>query len=78
MASATTRAFNVAAHLTTPAEIAASLDAVLEEGDDKLLLVALRNVVKSKGFPTVAQGAGYAARPCSSPSRKAAIPGCPP
>ena len=58
MAGATTRAFDVAAHLTTPAEIAAYLDAVLEEGDDKLLLVALRNVVKSKGFTTVAQGAG--------------------
>ena len=58
MAGATTREFDVAAHLTTPEEIAAYLDAVLEEGDDKLLLVALRNVVKSKGFTTVAQGAG--------------------
>ena len=58
MAGATTREFDVAAHLTTPEEIAAYLDAVLEEGDDKLLLVALRTVVKSKGFTTVAQGAG--------------------
>ena len=44
--------------LAAPEEIAAYLDAVLEEGDDKLLLVALRNVVKSKGFTKVAQGAG--------------------
>ncbi len=58
MAGATTRAFDVAAHLGSPEEIAAYLDAVLEEGDDKLLLVALRTVVKSKGFTTVAQGAG--------------------
>ncbi len=58
MAGATTREFDVAAHLNTPEEIAAYLDAVLEEGDDKLLLVALRTVVKSKGFTTVAQGAG--------------------
>lgn len=58
MAGATTKEFDVAAHLTTPEEIAAYLDAVLEEGDDKLLLVALRTVVKSKGFTTVAQGAG--------------------
>ncbi len=58
MAGATTREFDVAAHLGTPEEIAAYLDAVLEEGGDKLLLVALRNVVKSKGFTTVAQGAG--------------------
>ncbi len=58
MAGATTREFDVADHLTTPEESAAYWDAVLEEGDDKLLLVALRNVVKSKGFTTVAQGAG--------------------
>lgn len=58
MAGATTREFDVADHLGSPEEIAAYLDAVLEEGDDKLLLVALRNVVKSKGFTKVAQGAG--------------------
>ena len=58
MAGATTREFDVADHLNTPEETAAYLDAVLEEGDDKLLLVALRNVVKSKGFTQVAQGAG--------------------
>ena len=58
MAGATTREFDVADHLKTPEEIAAYLDVVLEEGDDKLLLVALRNVVKSKGFTKVAQGAG--------------------
>ena len=58
MADVTTREFDVADHLGSPEEIAAYLDAVLEEGDDKLLLVALRTVVKSKGFTTVAQGAG--------------------
>ena len=35
-----------------------SLQNRLEEGDDKLLLVALRQVVKSRGFAKVAQGAG--------------------
>ncbi len=34
MAGATTREFDVAAHLKTPEEIAAYLDAVLEEGGD--------------------------------------------
>ena len=58
MASARTRPFDITDHLNIPEEIAAYLDAILEEGDDKLLLVALRNVVKSKGFTTVAQGAG--------------------
>ena len=58
MANATTRPFDVADHLDNPEEVAAYLDAVLEEGDDKLLLVALRNVVKSRGFANVAQGAG--------------------
>ena len=58
MASATTKPFDAADHLDNPEEVAAYLDAVLEEGDDKLLLVALRNVVKSRGFAKVAQGAG--------------------
>ena len=58
MASATTRAFDVADHLKTPEETAASLDAVPEAGDDKLLLMALRTLVKSEGCTTVAQGAG--------------------
>ena len=58
MAGATTREFDVADHLGSPEEIAAYLDAVLEDGDDKLLLVALRTVVKSRGFAKVAQGAG--------------------
>ena len=58
MARATTRPFNVADHLNNAEEVAAYLDAVLEEGDDKLLLVALRDVVKSRGFAKVAQGAG--------------------
>ena len=58
MAGARTRPFDVADHLNTPEEVAAYLDAVLEEGDDKLLLVALRNVVKSEGFTKVARGAG--------------------
>ena len=50
MAGARTGPFDVADHLNTPEEVAAYLAAVLEEGDDKLLLVALRNVVKSRGF----------------------------
>ena len=47
MVSATTRPFKVADHLTSPEEVAAYLDAILEEGDDKLLLLALRELVKS-------------------------------
>ena len=58
MAGATTKPFDVPDHLDNPEEVAAYLDAVLEEGDDKLLLVALRNVVKSRGFAKVARGAG--------------------
>ena len=58
MAGATTRQFDVADQLDTPEKVAAYLDAVLEEGDDKLLLVALRNVVKSMGFAKVARRAG--------------------
>ena len=35
-----------------------SLQNRLKEGNDKLLLIALRNVVKSRDFAEVAQGAG--------------------
>ncbi len=58
MASATTERFDVADHLDTPEEVAAYLEAILEEGDDRLLLLALRDVVKSKGFANVAKRAG--------------------
>jgi hypothetical protein len=54
-----------------------SLQNRLEEGDDKLLLVVLRAVVKSREFAETAGGLVYAARPCTSPSRKTAILGCP-
>ena len=57
MAGVRIRQFDVADYLNTPEDVAAYLDAVLEEGDDKLLLVALRNVVKSKGITKVARGA---------------------
>jgi len=58
MERATTRTCDVAAHLGSPEEIAAYLDAILEEGDDRLLLVALRHVVKSRGFAKVAREVG--------------------
>ena len=58
MASATTERFDVGDHLNSPEEVVAYLDAVLEEGDDRLLLLALRNIVKSKGFASVAKRAG--------------------
>ena len=58
MASATTRPFNAADHLNSSEEVAAYLDAILEEGDDKLVLLALREVVRSRGFTSVARGAG--------------------
>ncbi len=58
MASATTKRFDVTDHLDSPEEVAAYLDAILEEGDDRLLLLALRDVVKSKGFASVANRTG--------------------
>lgn len=58
MARVTTRPFNIADHLNNAEEVAAYLDAILEEGDDKLLLVALHDIVKSRDFAKTAQGAG--------------------
>ena len=44
-----TQAFNTEDYLNTPADIAAYLDAALEDGDDAVLLLALRQVAKKTG-----------------------------
>ena len=77
MAGATTREFDVAAHLGSPEEIAAYLDAVLEEGMTSSCW--LRSVMLSNrgGSPRPSKGLGCAARLCTGPFRKTAIPGCP-
>ena len=45
----TTTKYNSSDYLTTPKDVAAYIEAVLEEDDPKLLLAALRDVTESQG-----------------------------
>lgn len=53
-----TKAFDSADYLNTPAEIAAYLDAVLEDGDPALVAHALGVVARAKGMSEIAGKAG--------------------
>lgn len=53
-----TKPWDAADHLNTRAEIAAYLDAVLEDGDPDLLKAALGDIARSKGMSTIAKATG--------------------
>ena len=57
MAVKTTR-WDTAETLKTKQEIAAYLDAVLEDGDPELLKLALGNIARSQGMTEIAKEAG--------------------
>ena len=53
-----TRLWNAADTLETKEDIAAYLDAVLEDGDPDLLKAALGDIARAKGMTEIAQAAG--------------------
>jgi probable addiction module antidote protein len=53
-----TRRWNAAETLETREDIAAYLDAVLEDGDPGLLKAALGDIARAKGMTEIAQAAG--------------------
>ena len=53
-----TRRWDAADSLKTKADIAAYLDAVLEDGDPELLKAALGDIARAKGMTGIAQAAG--------------------
>ena len=53
-----TRRWDAADTLETKADIAAYLDAVLEDGDPELLKAALGDIARAKGMTEIAQAAG--------------------
>ena len=59
MALKTTR-WDAADYLETKEDIAAYLDAVLEDGDPELLKAALGDIARSKGMTDIAKAAGLA------------------
>jgi len=58
MSAIQTRPWDPAEHLTTKEEIAAYLEAALEEGDPKLVAMALRDIARSQGMAQLAREAG--------------------
>ena len=60
MAKTTTTRYDVAEHLRTPEEMAAYLEATLEEakGDAALIAKALGDIARAKGMAQVARDAG--------------------
>jgi len=53
-----TRRWDAAEHLKTKEDIAAYLDAVLEDGDPDLLKAALGDIARTKGMTELARAAG--------------------
>src|SRR5437763_15593577 len=53
-----TRRWDAAEHLKTKEDIAAYLDAVLEDGDPDLLKAALGDIARAKGMTELARAAG--------------------
>lgn len=53
-----TRRWDAAEHLETEEEMAAYLEAVLEEGDAALVVAALGDIARAKGMTMIAREAG--------------------
>ena len=58
MAKTKTRPWDVAEHLETEEDMAAYLEAALEEGDPTLVAVALGDIVRAKGMAQIARETG--------------------
>jgi probable addiction module antidote protein len=53
-----TRVWDAVEHLKTDRDIAAYLNAALEDGDSSLIAAALGDIARAKGMTTVAKSAG--------------------
>ncbi len=53
-----TRPWDVVDHLTTEADMAAYLDAALEDGDMEIVMAALGDIARAKGMTQIARDAG--------------------
>ena len=64
MAQTITTHWNPAEHLKTQEDIVAHLEAALEDGDDKLLAAALKDIARARGMPA------SAVSPAAAPTRR--------
>ncbi|MPZ51113.1 MAG: putative addiction module antidote protein [Dehalococcoidia bacterium] len=58
MAKTQIRAWDVVEHLETDEDMAAYLEAALEDGDPKLVAVALGDIARARGMTQIAREAG--------------------
>jgi probable addiction module antidote protein len=58
MAKTKTRLWDAAEHLETEADMAAYLEAVLEDGDSSLVAAALGDIARAKGMSAIARKTG--------------------
>ncbi len=58
MTKTTTTIWDPAAHLTTADDVAAYLEAALQDGDPQLVAAALGDIARAKGMSQVARDAG--------------------
>ena len=58
MVKTRTKRWDAAAHLDSPRDIAAYLEAALEDGDPGLVAAALGDIARARGMTRVAQDAG--------------------
>jgi probable addiction module antidote protein len=58
MAKTRTRPWDVAEHLETEEDMAAYLEAVLQEGDSTLVATALGDIARAKGIAQIARDTG--------------------
>ena len=58
MAKTKTRAWDAAEHLETAEDMAAYLEAVLEEGDPALIAAAMGDIARAKGIAQIARETG--------------------
>ncbi|HEY7064058.1 MAG TPA: addiction module antidote protein [Chloroflexota bacterium] len=58
MGETQTRPWDVAEHLETSEDMAAYLEAALEDGDPRLVAAALGDIARARGMATVAREAG--------------------
>lgn len=54
----TTRSFDAARYLKTEAQVAAYLEAALEDGDPQVVAAALGSIARAKGMTQIARDAG--------------------
>lgn len=58
MANMRTRPWDVVEHLATQEDMAAYLEAALEDGDPELIAAALADIARAKGLAQIARDAG--------------------